>query len=296
MSQHLHPKTQAVSSGVSRQDGHGGLSKLVLTHPSGSTAEVYLHGAHVTSWCDAAGRNALWVSRRSRWDSSATIRGGIPVVFPQFAELGPLPKHGFARTAEWETGDSGSDDGAVWVQLRLGDNEATRALWPHRFEAELRVELSGSLRVALEVVNTGNAPFEFTAALHSYFHIADVDEVVVSGLEGIRYRDKTRYGAESVQENSALRIRGETDRVYAYAPDELQVRDASGGILLRKRGFPDAVVWNPGPQLAQKLDDFADDEFRTMVCVEAACVEQPVRLTPGQRWTGEQVLSHLPAS
>jgi hypothetical protein len=31
-----------------------------------------------------------------------------------------------------------------------------------------------------------------------------------------------------------------------------------------------------------------------MICVEAACIAAPVRLSPGQGWSGSQILSILP--
>ena len=73
----------------------------IRLHSDGATALVALHGAHVLSWQPADGRERLFLSDRAVFDGQAAIRGGIPVVFPQFAERGPLRKHGFARTAPW---------------------------------------------------------------------------------------------------------------------------------------------------------------------------------------------------
>ena len=67
---------------------------------------VYLHGAHVTSWKPARDHDErLFLSERSEFRAGTAIRGGIPVIFPQFAAEGPLPRHGFARTSEWTLDD-----------------------------------------------------------------------------------------------------------------------------------------------------------------------------------------------
>ena len=83
------------------------LPRIQLSHASGGTAEVYPYGAHVTSWVPAGGTEALFLSRAAKFEPGSAIRGGVPVIFPQFAELGPLPKHGFARTQTWERVDAG---------------------------------------------------------------------------------------------------------------------------------------------------------------------------------------------
>src|SRR4051794_21115769 len=152
-------------------------SPVVLVSPSGGGAEVRLHGAHVVRWTDASGDELLYLSPRSRFGDGAAIRGGIPVIFPQFADLGPLPKHGFARTSEWALAER-SADSAV---LRLADSPATRAVWDHAFEADLRVEAGDALTVTLAIRNTGDAAFEFTAALHSYLRVGDVRRAAVLG-------------------------------------------------------------------------------------------------------------------
>ena len=78
---------------------------VTLRADDGAVAEVHRHGAHVTSWRpmgDADDR--LYLSARSELDGKAAIRGGVPVIFPQFAAEGPLPRHGFARTSLWSLG------------------------------------------------------------------------------------------------------------------------------------------------------------------------------------------------
>ena len=62
---------------------------------------------------------------------------------------------------------------------------------PHAFKAVYTVTLHGEkLRTDLRVMNTGDAPFEFTGALHSYFEVLDVDVAKVKGLAGLTYLDK----------------------------------------------------------------------------------------------------------
>ena len=82
--------------------GVNGLPKVILSNSDGARAEIYLHGAHVTSWLPAGGEEQLYLSAASEFRDGAAIRGGVPVVFPQFSSGGPLPKHGFARNLAWE--------------------------------------------------------------------------------------------------------------------------------------------------------------------------------------------------
>src|SRR5258705_11634652 len=86
--------------------GVGGLPLVKLRAADGATADVYLHGAHVTSWRPTPGdEERLFLSARSEFRPGTAIRGGIPVIFPQFAAEGPLVRHGFARTSEWRLDD-----------------------------------------------------------------------------------------------------------------------------------------------------------------------------------------------
>ena len=61
--------------------GHEGLPKVRITTAE-VTAEMYLHGAHVTSWKPAGADEALFLSAQSRWQHGWAIRGGVPICFP----------------------------------------------------------------------------------------------------------------------------------------------------------------------------------------------------------------------
>ncbi|HET6763618.1 MAG TPA: D-hexose-6-phosphate mutarotase [Longimicrobiaceae bacterium] len=280
------------SSDSATVEGNGGLRKVVLRHACGSSAEIYLHGAHVTSWRDASGTERLFLSSASAFNADTAIRGGIPVIFPQFAGQGPLPKHGFARTAEWavaSVADEGS--GPSIAVLRLEDSDATRAIWPHAFAAELRVALDERLSVRLTVVNTGDEPIEFTAALHTYLAVDDVAAARVEGLEGVRWVDKVDHGDAKVELSPRRPIAGEVDGIYLDVPGDVRVVGGSSATLrIVHDGFPDVVVWNPGPERGGALPDLGPGDFARMLCVEPAAVGQPVRLAPGESWSGEQVL------
>jgi glucose-6-phosphate 1-epimerase len=238
--------------------GAGGLDKLVLSAADGARAELYLHGAQVTSWIPAGDTvNRLFLSSRSQYKSGVAIRGGVPVSFPQFAAEGPLPNHGFARVSTWGLVRAGREpSGTARAVVRLEDSDATRTLGPYPFLAEITVSLSGrALEVSLRVTNTGSPGFAYTAALHTYLRVADVRQTVVRGLRNTRYRDKV-LGADGVVESAPeLRIVGQIDRVYYSAPDDLQVCEPLRTTSVRATGFPDTVVWNPGEQAGAALND-----------------------------------------
>lgn len=276
--------------------GEGGLPRLGLSHPSGSTAEVYLHGGHVTSWVPAGGTEALFVSRSAVFEPATAIRGGVPVIFPQFGKLGPLPKHGFARMLPWRWVDEVEPPRTFTrAVLRLDDTEATRALWPHRFLAELTVDLAErSLSLGLSVRNVDARAFSFTAALHTYLRLGDVREAGIRGLQDVPYRDRME-GQPRRDPDPELSLTGEIDRVYFGVRRALEVRDRTLGRTFHVRGdrFSDVVIWNPWKDGAAALPDMDADEHRAMVCVEAAQVGAPVHLVPGMSWRGAQRIEIL---
>src|SRR4030095_7823714 len=99
----------AASAAVAPAPGAGGLPKVAGTAADGAPVEVYLHVAHVTSWIPAGERaDRLYLSESSPFAPNVAIRGGVPVCFPQFADQGPLPMHGFARITAWSWSRAGA--------------------------------------------------------------------------------------------------------------------------------------------------------------------------------------------
>lgn len=267
-----------------------------LRAPDGATARVTLHGAHVVSWQPALdhGRLAgeqMFLSPRAVFADGEPIRGGVPVVFPQFSGRGPLPKHGLVRTRTWQLLHIGVDGAEALARFGLEDDPQTRMLWPHAFAVELEVRVGGeSLSMSLSVRNPGATPLSFTAALHTYLRVDDLQGLRLHGLEDRAYWDAVQ-DLETRQDAQPLSIRGEVDRVYWSAPPELSLQDGARRLSLAQQGFVDTVVWNPGPQKCATLADMEPEGFRHMLCIEAAQIAQPVVLPPDGRWSGSQRLS-----
>lgn len=274
-------------------DSAPGLPSLLLPHPSGAQVRLYLQGAHVASWQRADGEEVLFMSRDSAYTPGVPIRGGIPLVFPQFATLGPLPNHGILRTIPWAVTATGQEPGgAVFALLERRDDEATRKVWPHSYHATYRVSLDDDLSTTLTVTNTGREAFSFQSSLHTYLRVDDVRRVTVEGLQGARYLDRAPTATDGVQRDAALTIERETDRIYVATPGVVRVVGTKAGrsVVVEKDGFADTVVWNPWIDKARALADFGDDEYPQMVCIEPANIVAPVRLAPGATWRGTQRL------
>jgi glucose-6-phosphate 1-epimerase len=288
------PSGAAAAADFAVETGAGGLPKVVAIAADGARVEVYLHGAHVTSWQPAgATGERLFVSARSRFDRDAAIRGGVPLCFPQFAAQGTLPMHGFARTATWTLVHARRNAvGAADVRLRLTDSEATRARWPHTFIAELSVTAAGStLDLAFAVRNTGATAFAFTGALHTYLRVADVAHAAVHGLRGAGYRDKVKDTDGETEAADALRVVGPIDRVYYAAPADLELHEPGRTLAIATTGFTDTVIWNPGAAGGAAMADMEPDGYARMACVEAAVARAPVTVDAGALWRGTQTLT-----
>lgn len=269
-----------------------GQPALQATSADGSTLTVALHGAQPLSWKTSDGVERLYLSPRAVFDGQAAIRGGVPICCPQFNQRGPLPKHGFMRNLPWvfHAPDTQSDT----LALMLRDSDATRALWPHAFDARLALTLApGSLRIALDLANTGEAAWSFTAALHTYLRVDDIDAARLEGLKGAARWDAVR-DLRFAEEATALRFESEFDSVYAAPAQPLRLVQPAGTVEITQSGScPETVVWNPGAVLSARLADMPDDGYRHMLCVEAAAIDAPVQLAPGARWTGWQQLRVL---
>ncbi|XP_017698278.1 putative glucose-6-phosphate 1-epimerase isoform X1 [Phoenix dactylifera] len=290
--------------------GINGLDKVLLREARGSSAEVYLYGGQVTSWKNIHGEEMLFVSSKAFFKPPKAIRGGIPICFPQFGNHGILEQHGFARNRVWRIDTNppafpANSASNTFIDLILKPSEEDFKIWPHSYEFRLRVALApgGDLMLTSRIrnTNTDGKPFSFTFAYHTYFSVSDIrcfSEVRVEGLETMDYLDNLKERERFTEQGDAITFESEVHKIYLSTPTKIAILDheKKRTFVLRKDGLPDAVVWNPWDRKAKALADFGDDEYKYMLCVEAASIEKPITLKPGEEWKGRLELSAVPSS
>jgi glucose-6-phosphate 1-epimerase len=146
-----------------------------------------------------------------------------------------------------------------------------------------RATFGPELTLELEMTNTGSSPLRFEAALHSYFHVGDITQSRVRGLDGIHYLDKTDGNREKTQHGDVV-IAKETDSVYLDTAHTVEIEGAALGRRIRvsKQNSLATVVWNPWAEKAKAMSDLGDDEWKSFVCVETCNVgKHAVALAPG---------------
>jgi glucose-6-phosphate 1-epimerase len=268
-------------------EGNGGLPEVRITSPQAG-GEMYLHGAHVTSWKPSGREEVLFVSSRSHWEDGRAIRGGVPVCFPWFGDKADdpnAPAHGFARTRAWQLESIGQGVDAVTVSMVTESNENTKRWWPADFRLVHRATFGRELSLELVLTNTGAGLLRFEEALHTYHRVGDVQKVRVRGLDGVRYLDKTDRHREKTQHNDIV-ITTETDRVYLNTEHEMQLEDPvlRRRVRVAKENSRTSVVWNPWVEKAHAFSDLGDDEWKQMVCIETSNVSDfAVDLAPGHQ-------------
>ncbi|XP_057482193.1 putative glucose-6-phosphate 1-epimerase isoform X1 [Actinidia eriantha] len=280
-----------------------GSPRIILSEPTGSTAEVLLYGGQVVSWKNERREELLFMGSKAIRKPPNAIRGGIPICFPQFANFGSLEHHGFARNRLWSLDNSPSPlppaNQQSSVDLILKSTEEDLKSWPHRFELRLRISLSaGKLTLIPRVRNTDNKAFSFTFALRNYLSVSDISEVRVEGLETLDYFDNLLHRERYTEQADAITFDGEIDRVYLSTPTKIAIIDheKKRTFVMRKEGMRDAVVWNPWDKKAKALSDLGDEDYKTMLCMDSAVVETPIGLKPFEEWKGRQELSAVSSS
>jgi len=265
-------------------DGQGEWPMLEVS-TAWSTAEIYLHGAHVTNFRKKDEPPLLFMSQCSRFDPDQSIRGGIPVIFPWFGMREGLPQHGFARLKDWELKEfSPAPDGSVSVRFRLPECPENSAFPP--FTADYTVTVDQALTLRLTVTNTSREePFTFENCLHTYFEVGDVTAVSITGLKGATYLDKVVNFARKTETADAVRIGSEVDRIYLDTTEPVEILDPrlKRRVRIEKQASLSTIVWNPWVTKAQQMPDFGNDEFNRMLCVESGNVaSNQITLPPGE--------------
>jgi len=260
------------------EKGPGSLDRLVVDSATAG-GEIYLQGAHLTSWVPKGQRPVLFMSSQSAFAPGKAIRGGVPIIFPWFGARSdgkPGPQHGFARTAVWEWKSASLvNEADVAVEFRMA---------AEGFELRFGVTMGARLEMVLEVTNTGAGEACFEEALHTYFAVSDVRDAAVEGLAGTTYIDKTDGFRRKILDTAQITIAKENDSVFLDTDATCTIRDPGWKreIAIEKSGSRSTVVWNPWIEKTAGMADMGPEDWRGMICIETAnAADNAVKLAAG---------------
>lgn len=264
-------------------EGQGGFPMIEVQNEY-AQATISLYAGQVLSFKPVnQTKDVMFVSKQAYYQAGKAIKGGTPICWPWF---GPDPEnqgrssHGFVRNRLWQMRDvSSTIDGATKVVLGQEATAETKAIWNYDFDLAIAITVGNTLTIELITRNTGKQAFSITQALHTYFHVGDLNQVEVLGLENKTYIDKVDGGKEKTQ-SGVITFLAECDypkgtlcdRIYLDVPAILIIKDASLNrkIKITATNSKTAIVWNPGSIISASMADLDDQDYQRFVCVETA--------------------------
>ncbi|KAK7196253.1 aldose 1-epimerase-like protein [Novymonas esmeraldas] len=286
-----------------------GRNAITVRNDDGSSVTVYEQGAHLSSWKTSDGKEHLYLSPNAIYEDRTALRGGVPLIFPQFGPYGSLlPVHGFARIRPWQV--ESAESGAVSFSLRVAlcellpggcaltdsPQNAVTMLYTISFS-------NSELKLRMKVTNTSDeqpAPFQF--AFHTYFAVSDISKTVVNGVNRSPYVDNgTARGNPDAPRNppeTLWVIHGEHDRIYPDQGCAIVVQDLveKTALQISSASLSDVCIWNPGPTKCAAMKDMPPDGFQRFVCVEHGNMLKKISVAPCSSWTGTQEITILAGS
>lgn len=268
-----------------------------------ATASISLFGGQVMTWQPKQATDpVLWMSPLAKFDAKTAIRGGVPICWPWFGKhpsTATAPSHGYARLCAWELDRITSlADGRTEVVMSLPQSAQSGNHRLADLSLSARVLIGNSLEVALTTHNKSAAQARITEGFHTYFHVSDIVDVQVTGLNDCEYVDLVDNDRRRRQAG-AIGFAGEVGRVFVSCGRTCAIEDRRLGRLIRveSTGSQSIAVWNPGLDTASKMADLGSEGWRTMVCVETAnALENALVIAPGQRHTTTAVYTVAPLS
>ncbi len=266
---------------------------ITLKFGNNSSAQITTYGAQILSWIDENKREQLFLGSRLIIEDGTAIRGGIPIIFPQFGP-GILPSHGFARNQEWTLTKSGvMNSGEPFVELVLTESEKSLAIWPFRFRIVHRIILGQKLSSEIVISNLSDTDLTAQFAFHSYFRVNSIHNIELRGFGDKQFINTAKNGERAVSPSGDQVIKEFTDRIYCDAPPPLYLIDNKSyqGVAIHSEGMADAVVWNPWSDKCASFKDLAPDDYLKFICVERGAINSPLYIASGKHLSLKHHLS-----
>lgn len=271
-----------------------------------SRVQLYLFGSTLTSWT-VNGKEMLFVSSKAIYNGNKAIRGGIPIVFPQFSQpIKEMNQHGFARNSVFELVSHSSTEESMTVTLSLHENEHTLRIWPFYFRLDYEITLTAkSLTTKLIVFNTGDDAFQCHTLLHSYLAVPSISNIAVLGFQNRPYLDKLTNNTVTQDDNEAT-ISAEVDRIILagdspFGPIVIVDKVTKNALVEVKVSASlnndpyqfDVVFWNPWIEKSKALADLGDNDYLGFVCIEPGTVSSWVEVNGSSSLILEQTLTAI---
>jgi len=299
MLEHLNlHRVRDLSESVSLQTDNAGYQFIIIKHHLFDAAFA-VHGAHLIHFQKKEQQPIIWLSKTAIYNDNKAIRGGVPICWPWFGAAGSalgndLPAHGFARTSKWSMPTVNELNEGIELEFRLTDNLQTQKIWPFNFELTLKATLTDQVKLELVSKNTGNMPFSYRGALHSYLNISAPESCLVSGLHQ-QYNNSLNKGSAETG-NGSLQIDRAIDAIYKKAPSSIVLSDQGyhRKLLVNNSGNDSEVLWTPWVDGAKAFNDMPDNGYETMFCIESAITEaEGVQVQPNNSHSLITIISEV---
>lgn len=299
---------------------------IVIQHSaSGAKCIAYPYGATITSFETSEKHQVLFVSQLAKRDGSKAIRGGIPLVFPQFGQPNKdMPQHGFLRCNYWTPGKIFDNESEAGCEFSLDlknviHGRGSDGKWSLDMSQQSGLNVtvtlvvkitSNTLSTTCHFTNTGNIPFEYQTLFHTYYKVhgstaLQPDCCNVQGFKGYQVYDQITK-EHLVQDEERIIIDREVDRIYTppASVNNVNVTISTGSdrskvsmnafAKMDGKDIPvSCVVWNPFVDKAKAMADFGDDEYHEMICIEPGILSGKDVMEVGQRVEFTQIISVL---
>ena len=246
-----------------------GFSYVEIGNASAS-AKIAFQGAHLFHYERKNEKPLLWLSKSSDFEVGKAIRGGVPICWPSFGmNNSDLPQHGFARVGMWKLKNSiERDEETTQATFVLRDTDASRGMWNYKFELELKITIGKKLIMQLITTNKDEKSFKLTQALHTYFAISDISNIMIKGLNKKPYLDTLTNKQKN--QKGKIKFKGEMDRVYQEVDGEILLKDKMHTTHITNKGSSSVVIWNPWKKKCKKMSAMSNEAYKEFVCIESA--------------------------
>lgn len=229
----------------------------------------------------------LYLSPLSQIGTKQTLRGGIPVLFPQFGNFGNLKKHGFVRDLNWKLVNEENNQNGLFVEYEYVIAKNHFLDWKHSAKLNLKASVINNVfNITIQILNIGDSSFEFTGGLHPYFKINSRSTIKINGLESSSFEDSF---PEIRFELSSERV---IERLY-FTNNDIFFNNGSDNLVIKSKGFESWMIWNPGMDMAKSINDLPDDDWNKFICIEPIIKNNAILLKPNEIFKGELVVELL---